>query len=289
MHDDLALYVMGALEDPSEFEAHLETCDHCRAELVRLRGTLDVLDAGIVRTPAPIDLRARTLAAVRGTEAAPRPTVQFEPAATRETEKAVSMRAARARRLRIASIVAIAALLAVVAGLGYRTFSRDDFTADRTIALSAATGGTGRGEAKIDDVDGGQVIELTVSGLPEAPAGMFYECWLVGAGDADDVQNRISAGTFRKGVGTLRMQSAADGAKYPTMDLTLEPDDGNPKRTGDKVLVSSPPAGASPSTSPTQPAAPSPSVPAAGGASPSIGGTSPSANATSTNTPAQSG
>ena len=51
MHDDLALYVLGALEDPREFEAHLETCDQCRAELAELRGTLDVLDAGIVRDP----------------------------------------------------------------------------------------------------------------------------------------------------------------------------------------------------------------------------------------------
>jgi hypothetical protein len=34
------------------------------------------------------------------------------------------------------------------------------------------------------------------------------------------------------------MFSAADAARFPRMGVTLEPDDGNPARTGPKVLVS---------------------------------------------------
>jgi hypothetical protein len=285
-HDDLALYVLGALEDPRGFEAHLQTCDRCRAELAELRGTLDVLDTGITRPSAPIDLRAKTFAAIRATQIDP--TVQTtHREAERATTKVVSLDAARARRFRIASI-AIAALLAVVAGLGYRTFTRDDFTADRTIALAAADGSAGRGEVRIDDTDAGQVVELTVSGLPDAPAGSYYECWWVGPNDADDIQQRVSAGTFTKGNGTFRMQSAADSSTYQKMGVTLEPDDGNPKRTGTKVLVSVDATGASPTTSAAPTAAVSPSV-APGGANPSPAVTSPTANATSTATPAASG
>ena len=285
MHDDLALYVLGALEDPREFEAHLETCDRCRAELAELRGTLDVLDAGIVRTPAPIDLRTKTLAAVRAGDTAGPPTTE-RPFVEPHVADVVQLDRARARRMRIAAIAGVAALALVISGLGYRTFTRDSFTADRTIALAAANGGAARGEARIDDTDGGQVIELTVSGLPDAPAGMYYECWWVGAGDADDVQNRVSAGTFRKGNETYRMQSSADPSKFRTMGVTLEPDDGNPKRTGEKVLASQGAPGASPTAS--APAAASPSLAPAVGSPPSAA-TSPTAAATSTATAAPAG
>jgi hypothetical protein len=246
MHDDLALYVIGALEDPTEFEAHLETCEQCRAELAELRGTLDVLDAGIARPQAPIDLRAKTLAAVRAADVGASPDAPERVGAERPAENVVSLDRARLRRARITSIAAVAALAVVVAGLGYQQITREGFAADRLIALAAPDGArAASGEARIDDTDDGQVIELTVKGLPDAPAGMYYECWWVGLKDADDIQERVSAGAFRGGNGTYRMQSSADPARFPKMGVTLEPDDGNPLRTGAKVLVSQPPPGAS--------------------------------------------
>jgi anti-sigma-K factor RskA len=251
MHDDLALYVLGALEDPTEFEAHLETCEQCRAELAELRGTLDVLDAGIVRTPAPVGLRAKTMSAIRAT--AVREPDGAAPAPAPPADNVISIERARLRRARFVSIAAVAALAVVVAGVGYRSITREGFAADRTILLSALDGGAARGEARIDDTAAGQVIELTVSGLPDAPAGMYYECWWVGPNDADDIQDRVSAGTFRGGNGTYRMQSSADPAHFTKMGVTLEPDDGNPARTGTKVLVSQPPPGTTPAPSPAPP------------------------------------
>ena len=44
MHDDLGLYALGALEDPSDFERHLETCEECRVELEALRATMQLAD-----------------------------------------------------------------------------------------------------------------------------------------------------------------------------------------------------------------------------------------------------
>jgi hypothetical protein len=274
MHDDLALYVLGALEDPREFEAHLETCDRCRAELAELRGTLDVLDAGVARPQAPASLRGRTLAAIRetGTEDAS-PTVAAPPSA----DNVVSIDRARLRRARIVSIASVAALAVVVAGLGYRSLSRDGFSVDRTILLSAAAGGGASGEARIDDTDAGQIIELEVKGLPDAPAGMYYECWWVGPNDADDIQDRVSAGTFRT-AGTYRMQSAANPSRFTKMGVTLEPDDGNPARTGTKVLVSEPPPGATSapaSTAPTTVATAPPTTAPATASSPASPFTAP--------------
>jgi hypothetical protein len=277
MHDDLALYVMGALEDPREFEVHLTTCEQCRTELAELRGTLNAIDAGIVRTPAPIDLRTKTLAAVRGGDVAALPTTErrfVQP----HVADVVQLDRARAQRMRIAAIAGVAALALVIAGLGYRTFTRDEFTADRTVALAAPAGGPARGQARIDDTVAGQTIELTVSGLPDAPAGMYYECWWVGLKDADDIPERVSAGTFRGGTGTYRMQSAADRARFPNMGVTLEPDDGNPSRTGEKVLVSQSAPGASPTAA--APVTPSPSV------APVVVSPSPAASAPAASAPA---
>jgi hypothetical protein len=247
LHEDLGLYVLGALEDPQEFEVHLETCAECREELRQIRGAIDVVAANTTHPVPPSGLRDRTLAALRaGREAPPAPVV--------------SLAAERNRRRRFAGIAAVAALAVVVAGLGYRTFTRDSFSADRVFALAAPDGGPARGTAKIDDTESGQVIELTVSGLPTAPAGTYYECWWVGPDDADDIQDRVSAGTFRGGDGTYRMQSSADPSHFTKMGVTLEPDDGNPARTGQKVLTSAPPPGSSPAAS--APPTPSPATPA---------------------------
>ena len=89
----------------------------------------------------------------------------------------------------------------------------------------------------------GRSVELEVEGLPRAPAGTYYECWFVGDGDTLAKPNRVSAGTFAvpdAGAHTVEMMSASDAARFPKMGVTVEPDDGNPQRTGDKALVSVP-------------------------------------------------
>ena len=246
MHDELGLYVLGALDDPREFEAHLATCAPCRRELELMRGSLRVLDRHVADAAPPPDLRARTLAA-----AGMKPSAVVAAPPTDEPGGVVVPLRQRLAARRWTPIAAIAAVALVAALVGFQMFGSDGFSADRTVAL-AAPSGEGTAIARIDDSPSGQVIELTVSGLPDAPAGTYYECWWVGEGDGDDVQNRVSAGTFRGGNATYRMQSSADPARFTKMGVTLEPDDGNPMRTGKKILVSEPPAGASPAPT-TQP------------------------------------
>jgi hypothetical protein len=89
----------------------------------------------------------------------------------------------------------------------------------------------------------GREVRLTVHGLPPNPPGTYYECWFVGAGDTEQRPNRVSAGTFTvgsDGSASVRMISAADASRFPRMGVTLEPDDGNPARTGPKYLVTAP-------------------------------------------------
>lgn len=82
--------------------------------------------------------------------------------------------------------------------------------------------------------EGSVRVELAISGLPRAEAGEFYELWLVGDG------GRVSAGTFRSdGSPLVRVfMTAADPAKYPRIGITLEPDDGNPAASDQRVAGS---------------------------------------------------
>jgi anti-sigma-K factor RskA len=219
-HSDLAGYVLGAL-DPDEaeaFERHLAGCDACRAEVEELRGLPGLLDQAAPAVEVPPGLRERTFAAVE--------------------------RAAAARRRPPLRLAAVAAAL-VVALVGGAVVSQ--LGGDRgqvvELALAAAPGHAGRATATLRQAGDGVQVDMEVSGLAPNQGGSVYECWFVGPGDTLERPNRVSAGTFRVGAdgrAELRLHSAADLRRFPVMGVTLEDDGGDPRRTGDKVLVSQP-------------------------------------------------
>ncbi|MDQ3177756.1 MAG: anti-sigma factor [Actinomycetota bacterium] len=87
----------------------------------------------------------------------------------------------------------------------------------------------------------GRVVDLDTSALPILPVGDFYEVWFVGPDDSSEQPNRISAGTFHPdtdGRSDVRFAAAVDPAKYPTVEITAEPGDGNPAATGPVILRS---------------------------------------------------
>jgi anti-sigma-K factor RskA len=226
-HPDLAGYVLGAL-DPAEqaaFEEHLAGCDTCQAEVDELQGLPALLERAAPAVEVPAGLRERTFAAV---------------------EQAAA-RGSRRRRLRLVAAAAAALLLTVAAAFVGFALSASGPIGGRSqvveLALAAPGGGPGRATARIREVTGGLVVDMTVRGLAPNPPGSIYECWFVGPGDSLERPNRVSAGTFTvagDGKTTLRLHSAADLQRFPTMGVTLERDGGNPRRTGDKVLVTVP-------------------------------------------------
>ena len=85
----------------------------------------------------------------------------------------------------------------------------------------------------------GRVIELDTDELPILPTGEYYEVWFVAPDDNEGAADRISAGTFhpdQDGRSAVRFAAAVDPAKYPTVEITAEPGDGNPAATGPVVL-----------------------------------------------------
>jgi hypothetical protein len=235
MHRDLGLYALGALDDAADFESHYQTCSQCQEELAGIGRSLQVVGRAIGDPQPPAGLKQRTLAAVRFGRIDPTP-VPAETTKVRRLER----RGLR-RSPRLLAGLAVAAVVVSIAAIGVRTIFTDRFQTDRAFALSAPPGGgAATGSARVDDTPSGSIVELTVHGLPDAPSGYYYECWFVGEGDGDDIPNRVSAGTFRAGNGTFRMRSSADPERFPKMGVTLEPDDGNPARTGPKVLITVP-------------------------------------------------
>lgn len=82
-----------------------------------------------------------------------------------------------------------------------------------------------------------------MEGLAVPPPGGFYECWYVGAGDTPAHPERVTAGTFTvggDGAATVRMVTAADHRRFPRIEVTLEPADGDPAAGGPVVLRSAP-------------------------------------------------
>jgi anti-sigma-K factor RskA len=225
-HHDLGAFALGVL-DASErraFECHLAECGRCRSELVELEEAAVLLAAAAPPFELPDDLERRTLAALE------------RAAGPRRQPK----RDRRRLRWRIAAAgvsVAAAVTAAVVVGLGAGGPPGD---LELRTALVASTG-TARASVEVRKTGIGRVIAFRSDSLPILPKGEYYELWFVGRGDAPGRRNRISAGTFHPdddGRSDVELTAAVEPALYPTLSVTAEPGDGDPRPNGPEVLRS---------------------------------------------------
>ena len=205
----LGPYVQGELSgaEERELEQHLEGCSDCQADLEDLRHA-----HGILRATAggpPPELKEWVMARVRS-EPRHRPTVRW----------------------RLWLPVAAALLVVAILGLGLlRTVSGpSDGLALTATNVAPQAGGELRGERIGDNLK----IELEAWGLPEPENGEYYEMWYAREGGG-----RISCGTFAaqpEGSTTVSMSAPASAVAYPEIEVTLEPDDGDPGSSGKVVL-----------------------------------------------------
>ncbi|MDP2350862.1 MAG: anti-sigma factor, partial [Chloroflexota bacterium] len=106
---------------------------------------------------------------------------------------------------------------------------------DRIAVSGSALAPAASGSVLLERLPAGSVrVELAMSGLPRSDAGHYYELWLVGEG------GRVSAGTFRSDGSPIAQTftTAADLATYPRIGITLEPDDGDPAASDQRVAGS---------------------------------------------------
>jgi anti-sigma-K factor RskA len=207
----LGPYVLGELprEEERELERHLEGCSSCWGELSVVWGIHNALRAAAASGP-PQELRLRTLARAKGEDSTP-------------------------SRLRWTVWVPVAAALLVAAVLGFGLLRT---VVDRpsegvpltATALAPGAGGEVRGQVVGENLR----VELRVWGMPKLSENAYYEMWYY----AEDGK-RISCGTFRtgpEGRTTVNLSAPAGARSYPEIEVTREPDDGNPLANGDEVL-----------------------------------------------------
>jgi anti-sigma-K factor RskA len=240
-HVEVAAYLLGKLEadEAERFEAHLDGCADCRRHLDELGGLPSLLAQAAPATPVPDGLRARTLTAVRE-RAAEAERAAVEPAVA---EAPVPLRQAWWRRRWVVAVAVAAALVVALAVPGaLRLFGGERGEVTR-LTLVAAEGAKGRGQVTITRTAAGRSFDVRIEGLAPPPAGSLYELWAVNLRDTLQRPLRVSLGTFTTGAdGSAHLQAftAAPADQFPVVGVTLEPVDGNPARTGPRVLVPGP-------------------------------------------------
>ena len=124
-------------------------------------------------------------------------------------------------------------MVLVVAAVGAVAVTARDSGPDvvASAVLDPLVDATGPGQAELVAAGGTKRLDVSLSeaGLP-APDG-YYEVWLIDR----DVHDMVSLGPVRDD-GTYDVPATVDVARFPIVDVSREPADGNPTHSGTSVL-----------------------------------------------------
>jgi anti-sigma-K factor RskA len=207
--EDIAAYLLGELDEREQlaFEREVARDPELREEVERLRPVVERLHALDETAWRP----------------APAPPLRLPDAPTRTH---------RPRRLVLRpAVAALAAVVLLLAGLGAGlVIEGGDDDSGRAVALRPVAGGDAHGEARLAS----RTATVRLAGLEPSARGQFYELWLLNS--ADDL---VALGSFRvpeSGDAEVTVPVPGDAGGYRFVDLSVEPDDGNPSHSGDSVL-----------------------------------------------------
>jgi anti-sigma-K factor RskA len=207
----LGPYVLGELtaDEERELERHLEECPSCWRDLSLVWRVHNVFREAAASDPPP-ELKARTLARATGGSSA-------------HSGYGWKLWVPIAAALMVAAVLGFGILQAVLGG-------PSGGVALASTAQAPGAGGEVRGEVVGENLR----VELEVWGMPKLREGEYYEMWYY-----TESGDRISCGTFRagpEGRTTVNLSAPASARSYPEIEVTREPDDGDPGSSGDAVL-----------------------------------------------------
>jgi hypothetical protein len=187
---------------------HLRGCDRCRLDLV------DVVSAGAALMDA---------ARLGFAEPGELPPLQL-PAA---------IPVGRARRPARLPLVAAAVAAALAVG-GVATVAALRDRPEPGVALRALAGAPAgaAGTVRTRTDDGGRLVQVEVRGLPPAPTGAYYELWLLDP----DRGAVVSLGVLPERGGRGYPLPTAVDPRYSTVDVSVEPADGDPAHSTRSIL-----------------------------------------------------
>ena len=211
---------------------HLRRCEMCRAELAGLRHTADIARAPIEVRPPPPHVWIAVTDALG---------FVFSPAAVeaRSTPRQPHRQrpdAARARRFVAVAAAVVGVLVGTMGTLVVRTFvDRDEVNANHphpvaTADLRPVGDQRARGSVRLVETDVGWQLRVVLTA--GAPIEGHYEVWLV----HDDGIRLVSLGVLAADDGTFGLPPGAISNGYRTVDVSVEPNDGDPRHSHHTVL-----------------------------------------------------
>ncbi len=226
--DDLADLVLDPAHTPDSVRTHVESCPVCTD---RLHSLLDVrrLADGEPLVAPPDRVREQVLAQVRGTETALEPRLQVTDAPRDEL---------RQRRRVPVWAAGIAAALALLAGLGLgrltgepaptpEAVDQDPGTVVAAADLTALDSDAARGVASA--VETGDTLTLRVSAEELGDGDGIHEVWLINV----DGKRMVAIGFLASGdEGQFEVPMGLIDKGYRIVDISVEPDDGDPTHSG---------------------------------------------------------
>src|SRR4051794_3301765 len=221
---------------PADRATHLASCPSCTRELTALRRSVDALAVPQLAAPSgavpPPSSVWDTIAARTGVTARPRPEVVASPLLPapepRPPAPVVPLRRPRRSRMWLAA----AAALVLGAGIGAGAVAlagRDDGTVVASTALDPLDGAAASGAARVVDKDGERVLEVQLRA--PAPGDDFYEVWLADP----ELQGMYAVGAVHAGTTSLPLPEGLDVGRFPVVDVSVEPFDGDPAHSADSV------------------------------------------------------
>jgi hypothetical protein len=213
--------------DPDDVEpdirAHVASCDECGSRVAMLTGARNAAgEAALV--PAPPGVRDRVLVEALGGEVAP---------LRRSTDVRGSQ---RARRVAVPLWAAgLAAGVALVAGLGLgQVLVGDDTGSDETVIastnLTTVEGTAARGVARL--LESGSTLTLHVEARDLGDERALREVWLLNV----DGTRMVSVGLLPVGEESdFGVPARLFEEGYRIVDISVEPDDGDPTHSGVSV------------------------------------------------------
>ena len=88
------------------------------------------------------------------------------------------------------------------------------------------------GSARLLDEPDGQRLLVVDLRAPAAGSADFHEVWLL----SSDAKRLVSLGVLTGSQGSFVLSAGLDVAAYPVVDVSREPQDGNPRHSGDSIV-----------------------------------------------------
>jgi anti-sigma-K factor RskA len=224
--DAAASYLLGALpdEEKSAFEAHLEGCPDCRAELEELRVAAEALPVAAPPMRPPPALKARIMAEVEREAALLR-------SAGPEADRPAPKRERRRWRFTLPTpAVAALACATLLIGLGAGALLFGG-SGGQTIQFERGKTLTANASAELD-VSGDSGM-LVARGLPEPGNGRVYQVWV----QRDGGPPEPTAALFTPRADGSATASIPDMKGVDTVMVSSEPTGGSPQPTTDPILT----------------------------------------------------